>query len=676
MAASAYDVPDHLAGAIEAEREALASTKQSQALLTQARGAHEALAGYRERRARSRNYQWGEQWGDLVEDEGGRLVAEDVVLRDNGRFPWTMNHIAPAVRNLRGQYRQNRSERYAFAVDKEDEHIADMATQALRHARRINKARTLETDGFNELLMSGMCAFRVSFAFWPTMQREDVLVQRVPMTRLFFNPDLRDRRLLDLRLIGQTHDLTRDEILQAFGGSPARDAALAEAFGFGDDDFDATTYDTADDFSATDSDDFLSASGGAATGRFRVLEVWYWKTKRETYAHDPATGKYGRLHLTDAGVVAENERRAAAGLEPLAIDYRHRGAWHVAFLSPDAHVLRAAETPYEHGEHPFVLVFGEFVDGRARGLVEDLIPHQKLYNRQIGVLDGILSTAARGVLMIPEEMIPEGVTPEQFADEYQKVGGVIVYTATSKTKQALPPHIKPEQIYNNSLPAGAFEWLATMRDNLEYTSGVHGAVMGEQAKSGTAASLYAQQVTQGALTNIDFFECYLEGVRDVDVKTLRVQVQFYDEPRPLRTETGKPVVFEPGALADLDFDVAIGDVTDTAVARMAFEEDLKAFVAQGNITFDEYLEVTGNPKAPIIKQLRAAAAQAQQEIIAAAAGMGAEGIDPALLASLDPTGAAGGAMAGAPLVPPASAAAGAAPASLSTQPGAFPALPL
>jgi hypothetical protein len=55
----------------------------------------------------------------------------------------------------------------------------------------------------------------------------------------------------------------------------------------------------------------------------------------------------------------------------------------------------------------------------------------------------------KSVLSIPEDSIPAGMKPSDFASEWTKFNGVIVYKAKLGTQ-------KPEQVSMNSIPVGIF----------------------------------------------------------------------------------------------------------------------------------------------------------------------------------------------------------------------------
>lgn len=615
-------------GRAEAIAREMEPTDAERKRLDAAKSASAALYGFYERRRRSLRYVTGDQWSDRIDDGMGGTTTEENYLRERGRLPVKMNHLSVALRALTGQYRQNRSERAAFGVDRDDEQAAEMATLALRAIQRTNQHRALEADSIEEMIISGVCVFRIGYKPWASLGRDEVRIDRVPTDRFFWNPDTTDRRLIDMDICGQVHDMDPAQVVSQFGqGDVDREEAIEGVYG-GPAAEQLRRYVDLDERDIAGIGQFY---GAPPAGLWRVVEVWQKIVRPLTHAFDPETGGYGRVDLSSSEIQEEQRARREVGHAPLEIERSYSEVWTCTFYAPNGEVLWRGETPYAHGEHPYVIGFGQFLDGRPAGLIEDIIDQQRLYNRQISTLDQILATSARGVLMIPEEMLPDGVSPEDFAESYTRINGVIVYQAMKDGKM-LPSGVKPEQVFNSSLPAGAFEWLGAMRDNLEYTSGVRGAQLGQSPKSGVSNALYQSQIAQGSITSISLFENFFETVRALDIKTLRTAMQFWTEPRPLRTAGGQPVVFDPARVRDFNFDVALASTADTATSRMMFEEDLKEFVGAGHLSFPEYLEVSGHPKAQTI-----------QAVMHRMRGqMPAAGLDPAALALLASQGGAAG----------------------------------
>ena len=84
------------------------------------------------------------------------------------------------------------------------------------------------------------------------------------------------------------------------------------------------------------------------------------------------------------------------------------------------------------------------VNGECWGLVEDLIDQQKMINRNMVMFDFMNSASAKGVLLVPEDCIPDDGSLEEIADEWTRYNGVIkIRTRTGA--------IIPQQISSNAI---------------------------------------------------------------------------------------------------------------------------------------------------------------------------------------------------------------------------------
>lgn len=76
-----------------------------------------------------------------------------------------------------------------------------------------------------------------------------------------------------------------------------------------------------------------------------------------------------------------------------------------------------------------------------------------------------MRSTAKGVLLSPSDCIPKGMAPEDFADTWSRLDGVIVYTP-SKSREI------PKQVSSNSTNIGINELLNLQLKFFEDTSGV------------------------------------------------------------------------------------------------------------------------------------------------------------------------------------------------------------
>lgn len=572
-------------------------------MLEEARHDWDRREWFRRQRRKARNYYRGLQWEQLVpdpdEEKKGEYITERELIQRQKRVPWVMNHVSAIVRNLKGQFRQNRSERAAFAVRRSDNPEAvEQVNLALRAARRYNQMRIIEPDQFEEHILSGASGFYISIEWDPKLRRNEVSVEQIDQARLFFNLDVRDRRLKGLRRIGLLHDLTWEDLVATYatdeqgrydpGVAEELESYYSDAKGFNLDIF--ARY----GFGKVDSLDFYNTWD---TNYNRVVELWRREIQRRQYLHDRQTGEYGRGQMTDAEIGEENYQREIAGMAPVEAHTYAEPVWMQYHITPYGDLLYKSESPYWHGSHPFVLGLATLLDGETWGLIENVIDPQRWLNRITSMLDFSLSSSAKGVLMIAEESIPDDMTLAEFADEWNVANGVVKF----KAKKGVP---LPQQIAGNAIPAGSFEMLGSLKQWIEEVSGVTGPMQGFKPSSDTPASLYQQQILQAATTNLDYFESYLEMLQGADRKLVQCLIQAYDEPRTVADAQSQVIAeYSPEDVRNMDWDVAMGDVADTATFRQLWEQDLQQYLMNGFIDFGTFLEMSSHPKAQQLLKL-------------------------------------------------------------------------
>jgi hypothetical protein len=292
--------------------------------------------------------------------------------------------------------------------------------------------------------------------------------------------------------------------------------------------------------------------------------------------------------------------------------------WYVKHLTPYGHTLHEGETPYEHKEHPYDLYMYPFIGGEVWGLVEDIIDQQRYVNRTITLMDFITSASAKGLLLVHEDSIPEGMNIGDFADEWSRVGGVIKF----KGKPGVP---MPQQVSNNAVPTGLQDMLATQLKLTYDIMGIHQAIQGQQAMSGTPASLYAQEAENASINVRDFFDSFNKFKQRSDRKTMMLIKQFYNDKRMLMV-TGtsyapEAKVYDPEKIRDVMFDLKVTQGPDTPVYRQVIEDILTNLLQMQLIDLPMYLEHSSMPFADKLLQ----SIQKRQEQMAEQGGaMGAD----------------------------------------------------
>ena len=85
-------------------------------------------------------------------------------------------------------------------------------------------------------------------------------------------------------------------------------------------------------------------------------------------------------------------------------------------------------------KHPYVFKAYPFIDGEIHSFVADVIDQQRYTNRLITLYDWIMRASAKGVLMMPEDCLPDGVSIDDIAESWTEFNGVIVYKPSKSGK--------------------------------------------------------------------------------------------------------------------------------------------------------------------------------------------------------------------------------------------------
>lgn len=559
-------------------------------ILLQAQHCWDGLGAYREERERNKRYTYGDQWSDLVEYEG-RKITEERYIMEQGSVPLKNNLIRRLVRTVMGSYRGQSKEPTCTANDRDEQKLGETMSIALQCNWKANRMQEVNGRIFEEFLISGG-AFQKETYGWRN-DRMDCWSDMVSSNHVFFDSVMRDVRHWDLSLIGEIHDLTFEQLCVSFAKSPDDYRKFREIYNLAAN----SRYlsDRVDRLSNSSikNIDFLSAYD---TSLCRVIEVWKKEQKPRYRCHDYLNGDYYKDEVENLkNIKAENESRKeeglAAGMDiddiPL-IEYEWfmDDYWYYRFLTPFGQCLMEGETPYKHRSHPYTIKLYPFIDGEVHSFVGDVIDQQRYVNRLITLNDFIIRASAKGALLVPEECIPEHMTPEDFADEWARFNGVIVYTS-SKTDKV------PTQVANKSTNIGISEMLQLQMGLMEDVTGVTGALQGKQGYSGMSASLYQQQQQNASSSLLDLLESFSSFIIESSIKKVKNIQQFYDSKRVLNiagnSATGVSE-YDPEKINDVEFDLSIVESANTPTYRMIANDFLMEIWKAGQISVEQLLE--------------------------------------------------------------------------------------
>ena len=175
--------------------------------------------------------------------------------------------------------------------------------------------------------------------------------------------------------------------------------------------------------------------------------------------------------------------------------------WHCRWFSPMGDLLAEYDSPYRHGSHPYVMRFYPLTDGEIHSFIEDMIDQQKLVNRLVTMVDHVMNSSAKGVLLYPENAMPDGFTWSQVRQVWRSCDGVLPYNPQLG-------EAKPEQISANNTNFGAYPMIELQLKMLEHISGVSGALRGQNVDTRGSYTLYQTQADNAAIALADIFDTF------------------------------------------------------------------------------------------------------------------------------------------------------------------------
>ena len=563
----------------------------------------DAMDYLRKEHSRNLRYKNGDQWSDTVPDPDHphRTIREDALISRSGKVPLKHNYIQQYIRNIHGQLLSSPTQTVVYARSRDDQPLGEMLTNALQACHQLNRIRKIDINVVEELCLTGIACAKVRYGYWSTKNRTDGKIDLVNINRLFFNADIEDPRLTDIRRIGELHDYTFDDLVRNFATCREDVQALREIYGIC---HDHTKLENLYENHASrlQNLNFLYTND---LGKYRVIEVWERLGRWVLYIHDYADGTeeiYTELTMQEVEAINASriEQGMAAGIAPDTVKLiyareQYEYYWRVKFLTPNGYCIKETESPYAHEEHPYVLAAMPVIDGRFKAVLSDVIDIQRYINRLLTLLDFIIGASAKGLLMVPQECIPDDMDIQDFAREYVKTNGVILIKKGAYDKL-------PKQISMNGTNIGAWEMFAQEMNIMQQISGLNGAVQGQVPRANTPSSLYAQQAQNSMMNFVVLFENYNMFCEERDEKLLKVLMQYYTTRRYIGTN-GKTAgemakFYEPEMAQKIeDFNLTAAKSNDTPVFRQMTDDLLMKLLESGRIPLEIFLNNCSLPGA-------------------------------------------------------------------------------
>lgn len=594
-------------------------------LLMEAQYYWNQMADFRKERERNKRYTYGKQWDDIISVDGKQMTEEEYI-KSQGNVPLKNNLIRRLVRSVLGVYRSQSKEPTCTARDRDEQKLGETMSTILQCNMQLNRMNNVYARTMEEFLIGGFIAHRKSYG-WRN-GKEDCWTDYIQPNNFFIDNNMRDFRGWDVSVLGEVHDISFGQLCEQFAKSPQEYQQLKNIYHLAANRDYLASFAESFGYSRLENYDFLFTSD---PGRCRVIELWRKEQKPRYRCHDYQNGDIYKIDVQDyqKEVVAVNKERMrmakTVGLPedevPLVkATWFMDDYWYYYYLTPFGHILQEGETPYEHGSHPYVFKAYPFIDGEIHSFVADVIDQQRYTNRLITLYDWIMRASAKGLLMIPEDCLPDGVSIDDIAENWARFNGVIVY------KPSKSGNI-PSQVANNSTNIGIAELLNLQLKFFEDISGVTGALQGKPGYSGESASHFNQQTENATKSLLDILESFSDFVVDGAYKDVKNMQQFYDSKRVFNIagKSGSEIEYDPKKIRDIEFDLSITESTSTPAYRHIANDILMQLYSNEAISVEQLLEHGDFPFADELLQ----SIKSQKEQIAQ--GQIPDGISPQLL---------------------------------------------
>ncbi len=462
---------------------------QAGEVLAAAYHAWASSADLRRRRHRLKAYTYGDQWGDLVADAKGNLITERELIIQSGKSPLSNNLMRRLIKTVVGRFRSSASSPDA------DSPLAEVYSR--------NYLQELDSRALEEFLISGCAIQRVVSE--RRLQGDGIWVDNVNPDTFFVNPII-DPRSWDIELIGMLHDMNLPEAVMRFSHGDRKRAAELSRLLIEESSTDLSATASSLGASLTDDLSFFRPSAG----RCRLIEVWTLDSCEQLRCHDTATGEYYALPIAaEQQITAENRRRKASGTATIESRWEIAAGWHCRWLTPSGTLI----DQYSRPDHPFIVKLYPLTDGEIHPFVEDVVDQQRYVNRLITMIDHIMGTSAKGVLLYPREILPAEWSWDDIADAWSRSGSVIPYD--SRRSSAVP-----QQIYSRNTDIGAYQLLSLEMKMMEEVSGIGSVLQGKEVASTMSANLYQMQTENASVALVDMFASFDMFRRERDRKIL------------------------------------------------------------------------------------------------------------------------------------------------------------
>lgn len=581
------------------------------------------------RRARARvlRFAYGDHYDDKILIKGKWMRQRDY-LSAVGGLAIQINQVKKVINSIAGLWVGEKNGPSVTALDTNMEGYGEGMTEVLKTIYRLNAMGVLGGEWLNESNIGGLAIAKVEHSKYLGGKKKEVVIKNTNPNYFFFESGMQDSRFRDLTLVGELHDVAFNDLCASFAEKPEDFNQLREWYA--SDSYHGLQPDPVDYSDANKWED-ISFNRPRQHGFCRVIEVWTRERRPRYHILDTNSPEQPYdINADDEEMLRQieqtNKERKAEGRSlgwkdediPLIEKYWFIDTyWYCRYLTPDGHVIWEGESTLPDRGQPYTLMAVPFTNGRIVGHASDAVDLNIAMDRALVVDDMVKRAGAKGVMFVPEDIVPDWMGWDEFAEQATSINGIVYY----KPK----PHGNiPEMVYSHSSAVDSTNMISLFAKLLEDGVSVSGALQGKAPTAGTAASLYAQQRQNSVTPLSPLLERFGVFMDDVAMTALNYVQEYYTIQDYADVVSSNEILqamnLNLALMGDLRYKVAIGPGKDTPQYRDSLQEDVMLGMQAGALTYADYIDLLNRPYRAEIKrrmelrQAELAQAQAAQEL--------------------------------------------------------------
>ena len=570
---------------------------------------------------------YAEKWQEEAQEDYDFVAGKQWTESDKkafaemGRPAITINRIKPLINVLSGYQRLNRYDIEFLPRTSDDMDVCQVRKAMTKYVMDRCDYDTQESLAFLDAAIAGVGWFEVGYKSDEELDDGEAFVRREDPFGMYVDPEAHKLDYSDAKYICRAKWVDKDNLKDVF---PEHAEEIEAQY---------QVYDSAERTEGRRNEAMLWYKRDL--DKVRLVECWY-KTKE----------KQTQYYLTDGTMVPQQEMNIEYFLGGMVEGQKTVSVTKIKVCSFfDEVLLENIDSPYEHGELPFVpiLCYHYGAGDLPAGFVRDLKDPQREVNKRRIQLLHILNTTGNGGGFIEDD----AMTPKQ-KEEFKKHGSMPGHFQEVKPMTLAQGKILERAIANP--PAGLIQAESQATSDLTAISGINEALMGTDVAS-TASGRAIELKQKQAITHIaPMFDNLRKAKKQVAFLLWGkrghkgVIPQYYTEDKVYRIEgpngidfmrvnqqiqqgvdrLGNAIYSTMNDLSAGEFDIIVADTTASTTQRQAqlwsLVESVKTLGIPGDLIFDIILDLSDLPNKDDIKQRfqerqqqQAQAAQQQQQ---------------------------------------------------------------